>query len=246
VARLRRARVSFSSWRESALHRTLVDGQVDDGGDHRQADGDDPDNAVGARVIEDVAAEPAAEESADLVKQEDEAREHGEMLDAEHAGDHAVGERHRGKPGESKNGGEQVGAQRRQRESEQQGDRFRLAIYKPASLKNVEVSVRLKAAGSTSDRDGGVAVRLRTPDNYYLVQLDALRDRVLLSLVTDGVSEEIAGVDADIASHTWHTLAVRAVDAEFVVRSMGFGCSQGSIKLYPATDASRFGPRATA
>jgi hypothetical protein len=35
--------------------------------------------------------------------------------------------------------------------------------------------------------------------------------------VSNGASEEIAGVDADIASHTWHTLDVRAKDDEFVV-----------------------------
>jgi hypothetical protein len=96
-------------------------------------------------------------------------------------------------------------------------DRFPLAISKTAPLKNVEVSLRLKATGGTSDRDGGIALRLRKPNNYYLVQLDALRDRVLFSLVTDGVPEEIVGVDADIASHTWHTLAVRANDDQFVV-----------------------------
>jgi hypothetical protein len=96
-------------------------------------------------------------------------------------------------------------------------DRFPLAISKTAPLKNVEVSLRLKATGGTSDRDGGIALRLRTPNNYYLVQLDALRDRVLFSLVTDGVPEEIVGVDADIASHTWHTLAVRASDDQFIV-----------------------------
>jgi hypothetical protein len=96
-------------------------------------------------------------------------------------------------------------------------DRFPLAIYKTASLKNAEISLRLKAAGGKSDQGGGVAVRLRTPENYYLVQLDALRDRVLFSLASDGASEEIAGVDADIASHTWHTLTVRVSDDEFVV-----------------------------
>ncbi len=96
-------------------------------------------------------------------------------------------------------------------------DRFPLAIYKPASLKNAEISLRLNAAGGKSDQGGGVAVRLSSPQNYYLVQLDALRDRVLFSLVSNGASEEIVGVDADIASHTWHTLAVRAKDDEFVV-----------------------------
>jgi hypothetical protein len=96
-------------------------------------------------------------------------------------------------------------------------DRFPLATYKPASLKNAEISLRLKAAGGKSDQGGGLALRLRTPENYYLVQLDALRDRVVFSLVSNGASEEIVGVDADIASHTWHTLTVQAKDNEFVV-----------------------------
>jgi hypothetical protein len=96
-------------------------------------------------------------------------------------------------------------------------DRFPLAIYKTASLKNAEISLRLKAAGGTSDQGGGVAVRLKTPDTYYLVQLDALRDRVLFSLVSNGTSAEIVGVDADIASDSWHTLTVRAEDDEFFV-----------------------------
>jgi hypothetical protein len=96
-------------------------------------------------------------------------------------------------------------------------DRFPLAIYKTVSLKNVETSLRLNAAGGKSDQGGGVAVRLRSPQDYYLVQLDALRDRVLFSRVSHGASEEIVGVDADIATHSWHTLTVRAKDDEFVV-----------------------------
>jgi len=96
-------------------------------------------------------------------------------------------------------------------------DGYPLAISKAASLKNAEVSLRLKPAGGKSDQGGGVAVRLNNPKNYYLVQLDALRDRVLFSRVRDGAPEEIVGVDADIASHSWHTLAVRAKDDEFTV-----------------------------
>jgi hypothetical protein len=96
-------------------------------------------------------------------------------------------------------------------------DRFPLAIYQTASPKNVEISLRLKATGGKSDQGGGVAVRLMSPDNYYLVQVDALRDRVTLLLVTDGGSKEIVGVDADIASHAWHTLVVRAEDDRFAV-----------------------------
>jgi len=60
-------------------------------------------------------------------------------------------------------------------------------------------------------------MRLSSPQDYYLVQVDALRDRVVFSRVSNGASEEIAAVDADVASHSWHTLTVRAKDDEFVV-----------------------------
>jgi len=96
-------------------------------------------------------------------------------------------------------------------------DRSPLAIYKAASFKNAEISLRLKAVGGKSDESGGLAVRLNSRRDYYLVELDALRDRVLLSLVSNGISEEIVGVDADIASQTWHMLTVRAQDDQFFV-----------------------------
>src|SRR5215210_693456 len=54
-----------------------------------------------------------------------------------------------------------------------------LAIYKPASFRNAEISLRLNAIGGKSNQGGGLAVRLRSPRDYYLVQIDALRTRVL-------------------------------------------------------------------
>jgi hypothetical protein len=102
-----------------------------------------------------------------------------------------------------------------------ENDRFPLAIYKAASPKDVEVSLRLKVTAGKQGQGGGVAMRLMSPDNYYLVQLDALRDRVVFSRVTDGVFEEVAGVDADITSRTWHRLEVRARDHEFLVSLNG-------------------------
>ena len=76
-------------------------------------------------------------------------------------------------------------------------ERPALAVYKPVSTKNAAISFRVNAAGGKSDQGGGVAVRLSDPHNYYLVQLDALRDQVLLTCVRDDASEEIAAVDAD-------------------------------------------------
>jgi hypothetical protein len=96
-------------------------------------------------------------------------------------------------------------------------DQFALAVYRPAFLKNAEVSVRLRADGEQSEQVGGLAVRLSSPQDYYLVQVDARREEILLSRMKEGSSEEIAAVDAEINSQGWHTLTVRVIDNEFTV-----------------------------
>src|SRR6266513_3486632 len=87
-----------SGWHGLAHDGPLVDGKVHDHGNHRQPDRDQPHELVRAGAVEEVDAEPAAEETAELMEEEHEAREHGEMLHAENPGDDAVGERHRAEP----------------------------------------------------------------------------------------------------------------------------------------------------
>jgi hypothetical protein len=94
---------------------------------------------------------------------------------------------------------------------------FPLAIYQPDSPKNTEISLRIKAIGGKSDQDGGVALRLKGPGDYYLVELDTMRDTVRLSRVSHGTADEIISVDANLSSDNWHTLTVRAVNDKFTV-----------------------------
>jgi hypothetical protein len=121
-----------------------------------------------------------------------------------------------------------------------------LAIYNAASVKNAEISLRIKATGGNEDQGGGIALRLTAFDNYYVMQLDARRDRVVFSRVVNGVSEEIVGVDADITTKEWHRLAVRAREDEFVVTLDGVWVftafdktltQAGRIALWTATDS---------
>jgi len=121
-----------------------------------------------------------------------------------------------------------------------------LAIYSVAPPKDAEISLRIKATGGTEDQGGGIALRLAGPDSYYLVEMDARRDRVVFLRVANGAAEEIVGVDADIATNEWHRLAVRAVDDEFVVSLDGVWAftafdkvlsSSGRIALWTASDS---------
>ena len=97
------------------------------------------------------------------------------------------------------------------------GYRFPLAVYRPVSAKNVEVTTRFKPVSGKVDQAGGIAVRLTTPDDYYVVRANALEDNVRFYRVAKGRREQIAAVDTKVAGSQWHTLSLRAEGARFTV-----------------------------
>jgi glycosyl hydrolase family 59 (putative galactocerebrosidase) len=107
--------------------------------------------------------------------------------------------------------------------------RFPLAIYKPVSAKDVEATVRFKPVGGKIDQAGGIALRLTTPDDYYVVRANALEDNVRFYRVVKGKREQIAGANAKVAKNQWHTLTLRAAGDRFTVSFDGK-------ELYSATD----------
>ncbi|MFL5267081.1 MAG: hypothetical protein ACJ8AH_10885 [Stellaceae bacterium] len=95
--------------------------------------------------------------------------------------------------------------------------RFPLAVYKPVSAKDVDVSIRFKPIGGKVDQAGGIAVRLTTNDDYYVVRANALEDNVRFYRVVKGRREQIKGINTKVASNQWHTLGLRAEGEHFTV-----------------------------
>jgi hypothetical protein len=95
--------------------------------------------------------------------------------------------------------------------------RFPLAIYQPISAKDVEVTVRFKPVAGKVDQAGGIAVRLTTPDDYYVARANALEDNVRFYRVVKGNRQQIAGANTKVASGEWHTLALKAQGDRFTV-----------------------------
>ena len=95
--------------------------------------------------------------------------------------------------------------------------RFPLAVYQPISAKNVDVVVRFKAVAGTIDQAGGIAIRLTSPDGYYVVRANSLEDNVNLYGVVKGRRSQIRGADIKVAGNQWHTLGLRAVGDRFTV-----------------------------
>jgi hypothetical protein len=99
--------------------------------------------------------------------------------------------------------------------------RFPLAIYKPLTAVNVDVSLRFKAVAGAVDQAGGIAVRLSTPDDYYVVRANALEDNVRFYRVVKGRREQLAGTDTKVSANAWHTLGLRAEGGTFTVTFNG-------------------------
>jgi hypothetical protein len=109
--------------------------------------------------------------------------------------------------------------------------RFPLAIWQGASAKNLEVTLRFKPVGGKVDQAGGIAVRLASPDNYYVVRANALEDNVRFYRVVKGRREQLAGVNTKVASAQWHDLGLRVEGDRFTISFDGK-------QLFTATDAT--------
>jgi hypothetical protein len=107
------------------------------------------------------------------------------------------------------------------------------AICQSVMLKNGDLSLRFKAISGAAYQGGGLALRMASPKDYYLVKIDARRDQALLLQVRGGVAEEIVSVDADVAADVWHTLAVRAQDDGITVFLDGAWIFTGYDKTLP-------------
>lgn len=95
--------------------------------------------------------------------------------------------------------------------------RFPLAIYQPLSAKDVDVSVRFKPMAGAVDRAGGLAVRLKDADNYYVARANALEDNVRFYHVVKGRRTELKSANLKVAANEWHTLALHAEGDRFTV-----------------------------
>ena len=118
--------------------------------------------------------------------------------------------------------------------------RFPLAIYKPFSGKDLELSVRFKAVAGTVDQAGGIAVRLSTPDDYYVARANALEGNVRFYRVVKGKREQLAGANTKVSANQWHTLALRAEGDRFTVSFDGKALISAQDKTF--ADAGKVAP----
>ena len=123
-------------------------------------------------------------------------------------------------------------------------DRFPLAILDGISVRNADLSVRLKPVSGRQDQAGGLVFRYRDEKNYYLVQADALGENVELYKVENGHATPILprgmppaafGVKHDIHANAWQILKVQFRGDQFQVYV-------NHRRLFQAQDSTYTGP----
>jgi hypothetical protein len=95
--------------------------------------------------------------------------------------------------------------------------RFPLAIYQPTSATNVDAAIRFKPVGGRVDQAGGIAVRVTSPNDYYVARANALEDNVRFYRVVKGRRQQLATANVKVASGEWHTLGLKAESDLFTV-----------------------------
>jgi hypothetical protein len=99
--------------------------------------------------------------------------------------------------------------------------RFPIALHATARAANVEVTARFKPISGKVDQAGGLVVRYRDPNNYYVARANALENNVRFYRVVQGKREQLATADVKVAPGEWHRLAVRAEGDRFTVSFNG-------------------------
>jgi len=93
-----------------------------------------------------------------------------------------------------------------------------LAIYNALTLRDGDVSVRIKPLSGNQDQAGGVVFRYRDPNNFYLVRENALSHNVAVFKVENGQSRQLtSAIPHDIEPNTWNILKVSVRGNRFQV-----------------------------
>ena len=98
------------------------------------------------------------------------------------------------------------------------GDRFPLAILKGVTMRDGDVSVRLKPVSGHDVRAGGVVWRYRDQNNYYLARANAVDKNVQVFKVENGRRIPlIAGAKHEIPTNGWSIIKVSVRGNRFQV-----------------------------
>jgi len=96
-------------------------------------------------------------------------------------------------------------------ESKNSGHTFNLVLAKEANLKDLEVSVKVKAMTGEEDQGGGPVWRAKDGDNYYIARWNPLEDNFRVYYVKNGRRKQLGSAKVKADPSKWHEIEVKMV-----------------------------------
>src|SRR5262245_28085588 len=122
---------------------------------------------------------------------------------------------------------------------------FNVTLITDTNVKDVDISVKMKAVAGEIDQGGGIVWRAKDAKNYYFARYNPLEDNFRLYKTIEG--KRILLLNADIAhSDGWHTLRVTMTGDQIECQYDGKKCLEhkddtlkdpGRIGLWSKADA---------
>jgi hypothetical protein len=97
-------------------------------------------------------------------------------------------------------------------------EHFPLFIYDSETFQDFKLTVRFKVVSGAVEQMAGVVFRFQNASNFYIIRASALGHNVRFYKMVDGIRTDPIGPEMDIATNTWHTLAVVAQGNQFTFR----------------------------
>jgi hypothetical protein len=90
-------------------------------------------------------------------------------------------------------------------------EHFPMFIYDGQLFKNFKLTVPFKIVSGAAEQMAGVVFRFQNASNFYVFRVSALGHNLRFYKVVDGIRSDPIGPPQELATNTWHTLAVQCL-----------------------------------
>jgi len=87
-------------------------------------------------------------------------------------------------------------------------EHFPLFVYDGEVFRNFNFTTRFKIVGGVAEQMAGVVFRYQNSSNFYVVRASAMGRNLRFYKVVNGLRSDPIGPELDVATQSWHTLAV--------------------------------------
>jgi hypothetical protein len=94
-------------------------------------------------------------------------------------------------------------------------EHFPVFIYGSETFRDFNLTTQFKVVGGAMEQMAGVVFRFQNASNFYVFRASALGHNARFYKMVNGVRSDPIGPSVEIATNTWHTLAVQAQGNQF-------------------------------